>query len=134
MSQEFVDAVVSRELERVKELLDLGVAVNYREEDNETALIAASRWGQIEMMKLLLAHGADVKARDFQGHTALHWAAFHHFPDAVSILLNNGANAAAKTMYGHTALDEAMKLFSKDQDKDRVILLLRDALIDKEKK
>ena len=48
--------------------------VNTKEEEGETALIAATYRGHIDIVKALLEAGADLNARDKNGKTALTYA------------------------------------------------------------
>ena len=64
----------------------------------ETALITASRSGNLDAVKLLLDHGAPVNAWDTQaGQTALMWAIREHHSDVVQLLLSRGADVKART-------------------------------------
>ncbi|HVQ37081.1 MAG TPA: ankyrin repeat domain-containing protein [Pyrinomonadaceae bacterium] len=55
---------------RIKELLDGGVDVNMRGNDNNTPLMEAAYAGHIDTVKLLLDHGGDLSAKKNDGATA----------------------------------------------------------------
>ncbi len=55
----------------VKLLLEAGADVNFRNRDNETALIAAAQGGSIEATRLLIEAGADINGKNSTGETAL---------------------------------------------------------------
>jgi ankyrin repeat protein len=61
----------------VRRLVAMGVNVDQRNADGDTALQYASAQGHVEMIKLLVQHGANKEANNADGATALHWAAFH---------------------------------------------------------
>ena len=66
--------------EIVKILIENGADVNFRNNDNSTALIEASSF-YYEVVKLLIENGADINAKDNEGKTAL---------DYIKILKNKG--------------------------------------------
>ena len=55
----------------VKELLDAGVDVNMRGNDNNTPIMEAAFAGKLETVKLLLDHGADLSAKKNDGETVV---------------------------------------------------------------
>jgi ankyrin repeat protein len=77
-------------------------------EDEDIALIIASRDGDIEIVRILLEKGADVNAKTDTGTTALFNAILYRHTEVVRILLENGADVHVKTMYGSTTLDMAI--------------------------
>lgn len=64
-------AMESRDLKQVRDLLDQGVNVNARGRWKETPLINAALYGNPEVVRLLLRAGADVNAQDEAGQSAL---------------------------------------------------------------
>ncbi|RIB07308.1 ankyrin repeat-containing domain protein [Gigaspora rosea] len=71
----------------------------------QTALIYASKYGNLDPIKLLLENGADINQTDFEGNTALHYAAAWERFDAVTVLIERGCQFAVKNHSGWTALD-----------------------------
>ncbi|KAK6919668.1 Serine-threonine/tyrosine-protein kinase, catalytic domain, partial [Dillenia turbinata] len=57
------------DLEGMKELLDSGVSVNFKDIDGRTALHVAACQGRTDVVELLLRRGADVDSRDCWGST-----------------------------------------------------------------
>jgi hypothetical protein len=55
-------------------LLDAGVGVNSRYDNELTVLMWAAGYGKDETVRFLLAHGAATDARDNRGQTALDMA------------------------------------------------------------
>lgn len=89
-------------------LLDVGAAVDERDERGATALMTAAQWGHADVCRLLLERGADVNAKDAQGDTALHEAARANALDAAEVLgERKEANLEAKNAHGCTALHVA---------------------------
>jgi ankyrin repeat protein len=83
-----IDAAGSRNVERVKALLDQGADVNAR---NGEALFRAVTRQRVEIAKLLIARGAKPTAQCGAGWTALHWAAPLGQTDLVDLILDTGA-------------------------------------------
>jgi ankyrin repeat protein len=71
----------------------------------DTALMTASRTGNVAAIQALLAYGADVNAREsWRGQTALMWAAIENNGDAVRALVKGGADPGLRSQGGFTAL------------------------------
>lgn len=74
-----------------------------------TAIIVASRYGQLEIVESLIKSGADVNARDMHGRTALQWASMIGHPAVVKALINNNQALLdiVNKPFGYSALMEA---------------------------
>uniref|UniRef100_A0A7S2V7L6 Uncharacterized protein n=1 Tax=Entomoneis paludosa TaxID=265537 RepID=A0A7S2V7L6_9STRA len=106
------DAAWAGDLEKVKELLESGVDVETRTEDNQgqTPLHWAIMAGQLEVVQYLVEQkGANVEAQTNYGATPLHWASLYGKLEVVQYLVEHGANVEAKSTDGWTALDMATK-------------------------
>lgn len=57
------------DVEGIKEALDSGTSVNFRDIDDRTALHVAACQGQTDVVELLLRRGAEVDAKDRWGST-----------------------------------------------------------------
>lgn len=57
------------DLDGIKELLDSGIDVNFRDIDNRTALHVAACQGYSDVVSLLLERGAEVDTKDRWGST-----------------------------------------------------------------
>ena len=100
------NAVVNGEVQKVKQLLDSGVAINQRDpSDGITALSNAVLHGHAEIARLLIGRGADVEAANRDGNTPLHIAAFTCRFEIVRLLLEEGASPKTKNGRGETASD-----------------------------
>ena len=72
-----------------------GADANERMLNTDTALMMASRTGDVATMKLLLDRGADVNAKETtRGTTALMWAAAQGHAAAVQLLVERGADVS----------------------------------------
>ncbi len=85
------------DLERVKELLAAGVALEARDKYQETPLIVATLSGQVAVVRELLARGADVKATRLNGGSAL---TFTRDLETTQLLLDHGAPLADASLGG----------------------------------
>ena len=79
-----------------------------RKTDEESAVIAASRKGNLVILEKLVALGAEVDLRDEAKSTGLMWAVTYGFIEVAEFLLENGADANA-VGGGRTILDHVRK-------------------------
>ncbi|CAO0792703.1 unnamed protein product [Mucor circinelloides] len=77
------------QIDRVRELLESGVAVDGHDQFGYTAMHAAVSYNQIEMVKLLIEKGANVNIEDFEKDTPLYVA---ENVEMAQLLLDNGAD------------------------------------------
>ena len=89
-------------------------------ENNNTALIWASRNGHTNTVEMILNMGADVNAKDNSSNTALIRASKNGHTETATMLLENGADVNAKDNDNWTALIEA----SENKQTEIVALLL----------
>ena len=72
LSTDLYNAILGRDTELIKKLLDNGVDVNTVYDDECTPLLLATYNGDIHCIKLLLEYGADVnEVNEFDGDTPL---------------------------------------------------------------
>lgn len=99
---------MNRDLATAKLLLARGADVNATRERNEqsgeTALTAATTFGDLDIMRYLLDKGADVNFQGVLGETPLMYGAIQTEPEVVRLLLNRGAKANTQNKKGETAL------------------------------
>ena len=91
-------------LEILKELLQIYVDKNIKNEFSYTALMLSSWRGHTECVQLLLGVGADTLTKNKYGETALMFSSWYGHFECVRLLLENGADTSVKNKYGHTAL------------------------------
>src|SRR5206468_8293382 len=84
-------------------LLEAGADANVTDQTGETALMTATKVGNVDAIRTLLDRGAKVDTRDpaFQ-QTALMMAVRENHPEVVRLLIERGANVNAKTRTGET--------------------------------
>ena len=105
INQDLIKAADDRRWERVKRILNEGADVNGRGGNrNYTALMLASKYGELKIVKLLLEKGADINAKDNRGYTPLSEASIYGQLEVAKLLLEKGANVNAKDNDGVTCL------------------------------
>ncbi|XAR59287.1 Non-specific serine/threonine protein kinase [Bertholletia excelsa] len=87
------------DLEGIKELLDAGTDVNFRDIDNRTALHIASCQGFKDVVELLLKSGAEVEPQDRWGSTPLADAIHYKNHDVIKLLEKHGAKSLVAPMH-----------------------------------
>ncbi|KAK7267029.1 hypothetical protein RIF29_19693 [Crotalaria pallida] len=103
-------AVRKGEVRTIQKLLEIGAAINGRDQNGWTALHRASFKGRIDAVRVLLERGIDVDAKDEEGYTALHCAAELGHADVTELLVKKGADVEARTNKGVSALQIAESL------------------------
>jgi len=100
-------AVENKDLESMKILIDNGVKVNGKNQDNFTPLMAAAEKGHFESVMMLLSVGSEIDERDIKGLTALNYAADKQHFKTIKLLLAKGANLNTKDVNARTPLTRA---------------------------
>jgi len=100
--------------EAVKFLIKAGANINAKDNNGITALMRASRYGEVEVVKLLIEAGAD------NGYTALMEASDNNYVEVVKLLIENGANINVKDKFGNTAL-----IYASRYDRKEIVYLLK---------
>lgn len=101
---ELSNAVLAKDIDRIKFLLTKGGDLNKRDNQGYTALQSAARHRDVKLMADLIALKADVNATDQDGYTALHHAVLRNSPEGVALLTAHGANGNALTSSAFTPL------------------------------
>ncbi len=109
------------QVERTKQHLDQGAALEERDATGETPLILAALAGHIEIVRLLISRGVDVQARNKKGLTPLHAAAYGGRVDIAVLLIEKGAQVDdSRNFFSITPLHAA----AEENHKDMVELLV----------
>jgi hypothetical protein len=87
----------------VELLLAAGAKIDAQDNEGNTTLMTAARYGLIKVVKTLLKAGADINACNKEGNTPLMIACYSKQPEAVSLLLKEGANTEVRNKRGDTA-------------------------------
>ncbi|KAH7568674.1 hypothetical protein ACOSQ2_012027 [Xanthoceras sorbifolium] len=88
-----------RDLEGIKELLDSGIDINFRDIDNRTALHVAACQGYADVVGLLIERGADIDPKDRWGSTPLADAIHYKNHDVIKFLEKHGAKPLMAPMH-----------------------------------
>lgn len=124
---QFIDAIVNGDLNRTKELIELGANPNERDWRGWTPLLCAVENEHLEIIKLLLVKGAEINVSSDMGYSPLHMAVDIAIDETIQsggkqgdeptgnilYLINAGADLNAKDRDGQTPLDWAKKYNSK---------------------
>jgi ankyrin repeat protein len=78
--------------------------VQKTDDDQQTPLHLAARFGYLDVVRWLLTHGADANARAYNKFTPLHFA---QDPEVVRLLLEHKADINARDSSNRTALEDA---------------------------
>ncbi|TYI31014.1 hypothetical protein ES332_A05G424700v1 [Gossypium tomentosum] len=87
------------DLEGIKELLDSGTNVNFKDIDGRTALHVAACQSLTDVVRLLLDRGADVDSKDRWGSTPLADAVYYKNQDVIKLLEKHGAKPPIAPMH-----------------------------------
>lgn len=86
------------DLEGIKEVLDSGIDVNFKDIDSRTPLHIASCQGRSDVVELLLQQGAEVDPKDRWGSTPLADAIYYKNQDVIKLLKKRGAKPPVDPM------------------------------------
>jgi hypothetical protein len=99
------EAIGENDIKRIEELLNEGVDVNIKQEENVlTPLIIASRDSTKDVIEFLLKRGADVNMKAKGGYTALMTASRTRSKDIIELLLNYGSDVNTRDVSQWTPL------------------------------
>ncbi|EEF40144.1 integrin-linked protein kinase 1 [Ricinus communis] len=87
------------DLDGIRELLDSGIDVNFRDIDNRTALHLAACQGYTDVVALLLNNGAETDPKDRWGSTPLADAIYYKNHDVIKLLEKRGAKPLMAPMH-----------------------------------
>src|SRR5262245_36494536 len=97
-NSEIADAVMNRNTEAVRTLLQKKADVNTPQADGATALHWAAHWNDVETADLLVAAGANVNAANREGVKPLAIASLNGSAAMIERLLKAGADVNASVM------------------------------------
>ncbi len=108
-TKKLVSAMEDISFDKMSEALEKGADVNAKDENGNTALMGACKYGRTGVVQLLVKNGADVNIADEDGKTALMKACEQCHTDVARLLVRKGADVNVKDKYGDTALIKACK-------------------------
>jgi ankyrin repeat protein len=110
-----IEAVQEGVVDTVKTLIDSGIDVMIKDNEERTALHYASGYGSYDIALALVEAGAEVNVIDEAGRTPLHLASANGHKDIAELLINRGAQTNIQdSEYGYTALHYASILGNMD--------------------
>ena len=80
----------------IRNLVNAGIDVTTKDQENNTPLHYAAMTGSKEVSQLLITRGADINAKGKYGATPLHWSSAEGHKDLVAFLITNGAEIDAR--------------------------------------
>ena len=104
LGQQLIEAARQGTIERVGALLDQGVAVDSRGDDQMTPLMLASFFGHRAVAELLLDREADVNAESASGRTPATCASTSGRLDTLQLLVSRGADIHHTNQFGRSPL------------------------------
>lgn len=126
-----IQAIRVNDLKKIQQLLDKGVEVNSRVDDEQrTPLMIAAMEGNPEITQLLIDRGADIFATNKYGRTPLHFAARGGNCATIRTLVSSGARINPPDEPFHTVLMEAAASGKSDAVKCLVKLGAKVDLVD----
>ncbi|MBO7244288.1 MAG: ankyrin repeat domain-containing protein [Alphaproteobacteria bacterium] len=102
------DAIKSRKVSLVRQLIEQGADIHLKDRFGQTPLFYAIERGQLKMVQLLVEQGADVNELNGAGNSPLMTAVIYERPKILSYLLEQGADIDLKGLNGNTALMVAL--------------------------
>ncbi|WP_341814104.1 ankyrin repeat domain-containing protein [Wolbachia endosymbiont (group A) of Nomada flava] len=121
LDKKLLFAVVSRELNEIKNLISQGANLEAKYGDGSTPLHIASRNNYLDVLEYLVKSGANLEAKNRYGRTPLFIASWNGHLDIVKYLVENGANIEAQDAYNRKPLHIAV-----DANRLNVVNLLLD--------
>jgi uncharacterized protein len=111
-----MEAVIQRQLDICRVLVQAGSNVNAREVRNWTALHFAAQEYDYEIVKYLIANGAEINAEDVDGNTPLFRCLFgsQGRGEVIKLMIEKGADKDHKNKSGVSPWDLAQKVTNFD--------------------
>jgi len=112
-SMDIQTAVISGNLEVVKQHIEAGTDINKKEPmSGSTPLMSAATFNKPEIAKALINAQADLSIKNNDGSTALHTAAFFGRIEIVQMLIDAKADKTIKNNFGATPRESVMGDFA----------------------
>lgn len=104
MQERLFEAVVGKEIDIVRELLNSGADINAQDEQGRTAIMIATYANDAEMVKVLIDEGADVDIQDDMLNNPFLYAGAEGYMDILKLMIAAGADPKITNRYGGVAL------------------------------
>lgn len=109
-SRELISAASRNNISRVKQLLQIGVDINKKEDKTGyTALIYAARNGNRDIVQLLIENKADLNIVDNEGNTALMCTIYYSCDEIAKLLIAKGTDLNILNAQNQAALTFARR-------------------------
>lgn len=82
----FVYAAENGDTETVKKFIELGIDVNQKDHNDDTAIMGAALNGHKDIVSILMANQADPKVKNNQGFDAFEFGKIHNRAETLSLL------------------------------------------------
>eukprot|EP00833_Pecoramyces_ruminatium_P007802 jgi/Orpsp1_1/1181834/evm.model.c7180000078802.1 len=105
----FYDAFQKINAPLSKYIIEYGVIINKKDEQNLSSLHYACKYGHNKIVKYLIEHGANINEKHDSGYTPLHLACFNGHENSVKYLIEQGADIYTRDKDGNTSLHLACK-------------------------
>ena len=112
MTKDWEQAIRRGDVDTVRQLLDAGADINFKDQHGQTGLMLAAMRGHVDVVRLLVERGAELNVTAKYTLSALMLGVINGHTEIVRILADAGADTAirgtgAPGFYGKTALDLA---------------------------
>lgn len=104
-----IAAIIDKNTEEVRRLLDGGADANACDMDEETAMYGAVSQRDVEIVRLLLDRGADPNVPSGDGWVPVALAAHQRYTEIVELLLDRGAKVDARFEDGSSLLQNSIE-------------------------
>jgi ankyrin repeat protein len=109
-AQDIHTSVAKGDFEKVKALLEnVPDLVKQRNQNYETPLILAAKYGHLEIVRLLISRRADINAQDKNGWAPLHYTSWSN-SDVAKYLISKGADINLRSTVGESPLFEYINM------------------------
>ena len=122
LGKQLIESSKNGNLEKVKELIEKGVNLNFQNNMGDTALILSIEHNREEVARLLINKGADVNVQENTNNTALMRAARHGRLEIIKLLIDKVSNLNIKNKCNKTAF-----ILAVDNKHKKIIEFLIDA-------
>jgi len=102
-------SVIDNDPLNTKKMINLGVDLEAKNNENDTALLIAVRNNNLEIVMSLLENGAETEVRDLNLNTPLLLAAFNGYAEVCEVLTRSGSKLNAINANSENALAIAVK-------------------------
>ncbi|XP_031624790.1 basement membrane proteoglycan-like isoform X2 [Contarinia nasturtii] len=102
--QIFYDAAKNGDVQKIEQLIRIGVDTNIRNQRGMSPLVIAASYGHTNVVELLIRNGADINLKNKNGKSAIFAAAYNGHRNVVEILIKNGADVNIINEHGSTPI------------------------------